>query len=62
METGTERVGGAVTLGLLAAWAVHDAEELATVPGWLRRNVPQLRSRTSPQASRSRGQPRPRRT
>ncbi|GAA1434300.1 HXXEE domain-containing protein [Streptomyces thermospinosisporus] len=45
METGNERVGGAVTVGLLAAWAVHDAEELATVPGWLRRNVPQLRSR-----------------
>ncbi|MEU0578143.1 HXXEE domain-containing protein [Streptomyces griseoincarnatus] len=40
-----ERVGGAVTWGLLGAWAVHDLEELATVPGWLRRNVPGLRKR-----------------
>ncbi|MFC9117561.1 HXXEE domain-containing protein [Streptomyces sp. NPDC057092] len=40
-----EGVGAAVTLGLLAAWAVHDLEELATVPGWLRRNVPELRRR-----------------
>ncbi len=40
-----ERVGGAVTWGLLGAWVVHDLEELATVPGWLRRNVPGLRKR-----------------
>ncbi|GCB45682.1 HXXEE domain-containing protein [Streptomyces sp. NL15-2K] len=38
-------MGGAVTLGLLAVWALHDAEELATLPGWLRRNVPALRER-----------------
>ncbi len=41
----SERVGGAVTWGLLGAWAVHDLEELATVPWWLRRNVPELRKR-----------------
>ncbi|MET7381773.1 HXXEE domain-containing protein [Streptomyces sp. NPDC005526] len=40
-----ERPGPAVTLGLLAAWALHDAEELALLPGWLRRNVPVLRER-----------------
>ncbi|MGW8794466.1 HXXEE domain-containing protein [Streptomyces althioticus] len=40
-----ERVGGAVTWGLLGAWAVHDLEELATVPWWLRRQVPELRER-----------------
>ncbi|MEW1601552.1 HXXEE domain-containing protein [Streptomyces sp. DH-12] len=40
-----EQVGGAVTWGLLGAWAVHDLEELATVPGWLRKNVPELRRR-----------------
>lgn len=40
-----ERVGGAVTWGFLGAWVVHDLEELLTVPGWLRRNVPELRKR-----------------
>ncbi|MFA3876817.1 HXXEE domain-containing protein [Streptomyces sp. MMCC 100] len=40
-----EGVDGAVTLGLLAAWALHDLEELATVPGWWRRNLPALRER-----------------
>ena len=39
------RVGPAVTWGLLAAWAVHDAEELATMGGWLDRNRPRLRAR-----------------
>lgn len=38
-------MGPAVTFGLLAAWALHDTEELAAVPGWLRRNVPVLRER-----------------
>ncbi|MFF9409077.1 HXXEE domain-containing protein [Streptomyces anandii] len=38
-------VGPEVTLGLLAAWALHDAEELAAVPRWLRRNIPRLRER-----------------
>ncbi|CCH34241.1 HXXEE domain-containing protein [Actinosynnema sp. NPDC047251] len=27
-----------VTWGLLAAWVVHDIEELVTMPGWTRRN------------------------
>ncbi|TDT30181.1 uncharacterized protein with HXXEE motif [Streptomyces sp. BK208] len=40
-----ERIEGAVTLGLLAAWALHDLEELATVPGWWRRHLPALRER-----------------
>ncbi|GHB64692.1 membrane protein [Streptomyces viridiviolaceus] len=44
-SSGDEAVGGAVTLGLLAAWALHDAEELVALPGWLRRNVPVLRER-----------------
>ncbi|MFD9883335.1 HXXEE domain-containing protein [Streptomyces alboflavus] len=38
-------VGAGVTFGLLAAWAVHDLEELATVPGWARERVPELRQR-----------------
>ncbi|MEU3733627.1 HXXEE domain-containing protein [Streptomyces sp. NPDC033538] len=42
---GDDKVGAAVTLGLLAAWALHDAEELATVPGWWRRELPALRER-----------------
>ncbi|MFE3250785.1 HXXEE domain-containing protein [Streptomyces sp. NPDC059209] len=40
-----ERVGPAVTLGLLAAWVLHDAEELATGPRWIRENLPALRER-----------------
>ncbi|MFK4147438.1 HXXEE domain-containing protein [Streptomyces sp. NPDC004065] len=42
---GGGRVGPRVTLGLAAAWALHDAEELAALPGWLRRNTPRLRER-----------------
>ncbi|ARX89258.1 membrane protein [Streptomyces alboflavus] len=38
-------VGAGVTFGLLAAWAVHDLEEVATVPGWARVRVPELRQR-----------------
>jgi hypothetical protein len=34
-----------VTFGLLAAWAVHDLEEVATVPGWARGRAPELRQR-----------------
>jgi hypothetical protein len=34
-----------VTFGLLAAWAVHDLEEVATMPGWARGRVPELRQR-----------------
>ncbi|MCP9957066.1 HXXEE domain-containing protein [Streptomyces sudanensis] len=35
----------AVTYGLLAAWAVHDAEEVAFGPRWLREHLPELRER-----------------
>lgn len=35
----------AVTLGLLAAWIVHDAEEVAAVPTWVRTRLPELRRR-----------------
>ncbi|MFF8953356.1 HXXEE domain-containing protein [Streptomyces sp. NPDC014940] len=38
-------VDTSVTLGLLAAWAVHDTEELATVPPWVRTRLPELRER-----------------
>lgn len=38
-------VEAGVTLGLFAAWALHDLEELATVPGWARTRVPELRQR-----------------
>ncbi|MFD5099268.1 HXXEE domain-containing protein [Streptomyces albidochromogenes] len=38
-------VGAGVTFGLLVAWAVHDAEEVATVPRWARTQVPELRER-----------------
>ncbi|MBK3567879.1 HXXEE domain-containing protein [Streptomyces sp. MBT62] len=34
-----------VPFGLLAAWAVHDLEEVATMPGWARGRVPELRQR-----------------
>ncbi|MFE7774815.1 HXXEE domain-containing protein [Streptomyces sp. NPDC057445] len=40
-----EKVNSLVTYGLLAAWALHDAEELATGPQWIRENVPVLRKR-----------------
>ncbi|MGA4846903.1 HXXEE domain-containing protein [Streptomyces sp. G5(2025)] len=39
------RVGVGVTFGLLAAWALHDAEEVAMVPGWAQGRVPELRER-----------------
>ncbi|MEU6038498.1 HXXEE domain-containing protein [Actinomadura sp. NPDC047616] len=42
---GEGTVGAAVTFGLLAAWAVHDAEEVAAMPGWSRDRVPELRER-----------------
>ncbi|MET9249044.1 HXXEE domain-containing protein [Nonomuraea sp. NPDC003709] len=35
----------AVTWGLLAAWAVHDVEELATMAGWTRSARPRLEER-----------------
>ncbi|WP_329250230.1 HXXEE domain-containing protein [Streptomyces sp. NBC_01478] len=34
-----------VTFGLLVAWAVHDLEEVAAMPGWARGHVPGLRRR-----------------
>ncbi|WP_442816620.1 HXXEE domain-containing protein [Streptomyces sp. NBC_01304] len=43
--TGVEGIGAGVTFGLLAAWAVHDLEEVATVPHWVRTGVPELRKR-----------------
>lgn len=36
-------VSEAATWGLLAAWVVHDLEELLTMPGWAHRAVPRLR-------------------
>ncbi|MCZ1018311.1 HXXEE domain-containing protein [Streptomyces noursei] len=39
------RISPAVTLGLFAAWALHDAEEVAFGPRWVRENVPALRKR-----------------
>ncbi|GAA3127160.1 HXXEE domain-containing protein [Streptomyces echinatus] len=38
-------VSKAVTWGLLAAWAVHDTEEVVMVPRWVRTQVPELRKR-----------------
>ncbi|MFD9094467.1 HXXEE domain-containing protein [Streptomyces collinus] len=38
-------VDASVTFGLLAAWAVHGTEELATVPRWVRTRLPELRER-----------------
>ena len=39
------RVPAAATWGLLVAWAVHDAEELATTRGWADRARPRLEDR-----------------
>ncbi|MGW7521548.1 HXXEE domain-containing protein [Streptomyces sp. NPDC054796] len=38
-------VGAGVTLGLFAAWAAHDAEEVATGPRRLAARLPELRER-----------------
>ncbi|MFE9383798.1 HXXEE domain-containing protein [Streptomyces sp. NPDC007025] len=38
-------IGVGVTLGLFAAWALHDAEEVAMVSRWTRTRVPELRER-----------------
>ncbi|MEU0570066.1 HXXEE domain-containing protein [Nonomuraea sp. NPDC005983] len=40
-----EKVPATVTWGLLAAWAVHDAEELATMARWTRTARPRLEQR-----------------
>lgn len=42
---GGKAVSGAVTWGLFAAWAVHDAEELATMARWAREARPRLQQR-----------------
>lgn len=42
-----EQAGPAVTLGLLAPWALDDAEELATGPRRVGENLPALRERFS---------------
>ncbi|MEU3840581.1 HXXEE domain-containing protein [Streptomyces sp. NPDC028635] len=34
-----------MTFGLLAAWSLHDLEELAAGPRWVRRSLPGLRER-----------------
>ncbi|MEU2390549.1 HXXEE domain-containing protein [Streptomyces sp. NPDC007369] len=38
-------VTAAATLGLLAAWGLHDMEEIATMGRWARERVPVLRAR-----------------
>jgi len=43
--TQREVVPAAATWGLAAAFAVHDLEELLTMPGWAARRVPALRRR-----------------
>ncbi|MFF9818286.1 HXXEE domain-containing protein [Streptomyces sp. NPDC014006] len=40
-----ENLSARVTFGLLAAWALHDLEELAAGPRWVRRSLPRLRER-----------------
>lgn len=45
MGEGGRAIEVGVALGLLAAWAVHDLEELATMPSWARGHVPGLRQR-----------------
>jgi hypothetical protein len=41
----SSRAPAAATWGLLVAWAVHDAEELAAIPGWTERARPRLERR-----------------
>ncbi|MFC5826599.1 HXXEE domain-containing protein [Nonomuraea insulae] len=45
MRGETGRVPAGVAWGLLAAWAVHDAEELATMARWVRAARPRLEER-----------------
>ncbi|MEU1347128.1 HXXEE domain-containing protein [Streptomyces sp. NPDC005775] len=40
-----DKVSGAVTWGLLAAWAANDLEEITTMAGWLRTARPKLGKR-----------------
>ncbi|MFE6103255.1 HXXEE domain-containing protein [Streptomyces laurentii] len=39
------RINSLVTYGLFAAWALHDAEEVAFGPRWVRENLPLVRER-----------------
>ncbi|MFF0436865.1 HXXEE domain-containing protein [Streptomyces sp. NPDC004327] len=41
----TDPLDPLVTYGLFAAWALHDAEEVAFGPRWMRENLPRLRER-----------------
>lgn len=41
----TSNVNSAFSYGLLAAWALHDAEEVFLGPRWLRERLPELRER-----------------
>ncbi|OKI07193.1 hypothetical protein A6A06_36460 [Streptomyces sp. CB02923] len=45
MSKTTQDMSPAVTFGLLAAWALHDAEEVAFGPRWIRARLPELRKR-----------------
>ncbi|MFH8348755.1 HXXEE domain-containing protein [Streptomyces sp. NPDC018045] len=45
MSKTSQDLSPAVTFGLLAAWAVHDAEEVAFGPRWIRQSLPELRKR-----------------
>ncbi|MGC9665900.1 HXXEE domain-containing protein [Planosporangium sp. 12N6] len=46
MEPNRDRaLPAAATWGLWVAWAIHDAEELATMSGWVDRARPRLRAR-----------------
>ncbi|MFD7440671.1 HXXEE domain-containing protein [Streptomyces sp. NPDC059909] len=40
-----QTVNPLVTYGLFAAWVLHDAEEVAFGPRWIRENLPALRKR-----------------
>ncbi|WP_078851222.1 HXXEE domain-containing protein [Streptomyces sp. NRRL S-237] len=44
-DSGRSTAPSAVGLGLLAAWTVHDLEEVATMARWSRTRVPVLRER-----------------
>ncbi|MFH8752669.1 HXXEE domain-containing protein [Streptomyces rimosus] len=45
MSQKTQDLSPAVTFGLLAAWALHDAEEVALGPRWIQDHLPELRKR-----------------
>ncbi|WP_433291711.1 HXXEE domain-containing protein [Actinoplanes sp. CA-030573] len=45
MTSRAQQVPATVTWGLLAAWLIHDTEELLTMPGWVDRARPRLRRR-----------------